>query len=125
MEAIQVKAVQLGTMTEGTGQRGAWMKQELIVQTLEQYPKTICVSVWNDAAKFVRSSVTQGATISIKLEISSREFNGKWYTEVTGRDIQILAGAQPQQQAPAPTPPRMPSEPDWGAGSEEDDDLPF
>jgi single-stranded DNA-binding protein len=125
MEAIQVKAVQLGTMTEGTSQRGAWMKQELIVQTLEQYPKTICVSVWNDTAKFVRSSVTQGATISIKLEISSREFNGKWYTEVTGRDVQILAGAQPRQQAPAPTPPQMPSEPDWGAGSEEDDDLPF
>ena len=116
MEAIQVKAVQLGTMTEGTNQRGVWMKQELIVQTLEQYPKTICIYVWNDAAKIVRSKVTAGMLISIKLEISSREFNGKWYTEVTGRDIQILAETQPQQQTPVPTPPQTPSEPDWNQG---------
>jgi len=119
MEAIQVKAVQLGTMTEGTGQRGAWMKQELIVQTIEQYPKTICVSVWNDTARFVQNNVTSGATLSMRLEVSSREYNGKWYTEATGRDIQVLSGAQ----QPAPTPP-APQQPDQSAISD-DDDLPF
>lgn len=125
MEAIQVKAVQLGIMNEGTGQRGAWIKQELIVQTTEQYPKTICVSLWNDAARLVRDNVKQGTLLSIRLEISSREYNGKWYTEVTGRDVQILSQTQPAAPAQAPTPPAPPMQADinWGEGGE--DDLPF
>ena len=45
---IQGKMVRLGNLTEGTSPRGAWRKQELIIETIEQYPKQVCLVCWND-----------------------------------------------------------------------------
>ena len=45
---IQGKVVRLGGLTEGTSARGAWRKQELIIETIEQYPKQVCLVCWGD-----------------------------------------------------------------------------
>lgn len=54
-----------------------WSKQAFVVSTTEQYPKTIHLTAWND--KVAIPPVGTTATFSIELE--SREFNGRWYTE--------------------------------------------
>ena len=101
MEAIKVLVVQFGTENTGTGAKGEWTKLEMIVKTTDQYPKTICVALWNATATYVKNNVKEGDVISVKLEISSREYNGRWYTEVSGRDITVVQG-EPTVQAPAP-----------------------
>ena len=78
---IQGKVVRLGNLTEGTSARGAWRKQELIIETIEQYPKQVCLVCWGDRVAEAQN-FTPGQTIKAQISIESREFNGKWYTDV-------------------------------------------
>ena len=41
---ITGKVVRLGALTEGTSARGPWRKQDLIIETEEQFPKTVCLT---------------------------------------------------------------------------------
>ena len=42
------KVVRLGNLTEGTSARGPWRKQDLIIETEEQFPKTVCLTCWSN-----------------------------------------------------------------------------
>ena len=95
---IQGKVVRLGNLTEGTSPRGAWRKQELIIETIEQYPKQVCLVCWGDRVAEAQN-FTQGQTIKAQISIESREFNGKWYTDVRPFrfDLDMPQQAQPMQ----------------------------
>ena len=75
------KVVRLGNLTEGQSARGPWRKQELIIETEEQYPRTVCLICWTNQIEEIQK-FAPGQTIKAQIEISSREFNGKWYTDV-------------------------------------------
>lgn len=97
---IQGKVVRLGNLTEGTSPRGAWRKQELIIETLEQYPKQVCLVCWGDRVAEAQN-FTPGQIIKAQISIESREFNGKWYTDVKPFRFEIeiqQAVQQPIQQ---------------------------
>lgn len=124
------KVVQLGTLTEGNSPRGPWKKQELIIETLEQFPKKVCLMCWGDRVNDANSFFV-GQTIKAQIRIESREFNGKWYTDVTAFRLDIdQPTAQPAAQPMNQTPPQMPQQPlppmneDYFA-SDNGDDLPF
>ena len=132
---ITGKVVRLGTLTEGTSARGPWRKQELIIETEEQYPRTVCLICWtnqiDESQKFA-----PGQSIKAQIEISSREFNGKWYTDVhVWRFDPVGAPAQAPMQAPAQTvqqpmhqtPPAAAPANDFYPSSDDNstDDLPF
>lgn len=78
---IKGKVKTLGALTEGESARGAWQKQELIIETIEQYPKQVCLICWGDRVAEAQN-FTPGQTIKAHINIESREFNGKWYTDV-------------------------------------------
>ena len=120
---IQGKFVKLGTLTEGTSARGAWRKQELIIQTEEQYPKTVCLTCWGDTIDAI-ANLTDGDRVSASISIESREFNGKWYTDVRAFSVSMMQRVDVVQEAPMP----QPQEPQPAQGdffTENDDDLPF
>jgi hypothetical protein len=77
---ITAKIIQLLPLQTGTGKNGEWRKQEFIVETDGQYPKKICLSVWGDKIK--EDILQAGAKLQFSLEIESREYKGKWYTDV-------------------------------------------
>ena len=127
------KVVRLGTLTEGQSARGPWRKQDLIIETEEQYPRTVCLSCWTNQIEEIQH-FAPGQTIKAQIDISSREFNGKWYTDVRVWRFEPL-GATAPAAAPAPqqmhqTPPAAPAAapaqdyfPPADQGSV--DDLPF
>jgi hypothetical protein len=78
---IKGRVKTLGTLTEGTSARGAWQKQELIIETIEQYPKQVCLICWGERVTEAQR-FTEGQVITAHINIESREFNGKWYTDV-------------------------------------------
>ena len=129
------KVVQLGTLTEGSSPRGPWKKQELIIETLEQFPKKVCLICWNERVNDANGFFV-GQTIKAQISIESREFNGKWYTDVRAIRLEIdQPTAQPVAQQPMnPMQPQMPQQPmqqplppmneDYFA-SDNGDDLPF
>ena len=127
---ITGKVVQLGTLIEGNSPRGPWKKQELIIETLEQYPKKICLMCWNERVNDANSFFV-GQIIKAQIRIESREFNGKWYTDVTAFRLDLdQPTAQPAAQPMNQMPPQMPQQPlppmnDDYFASDNGDDLPF
>lgn len=133
---IQGKVVRLGNLTEGTSARGAWRKQELIIETIEQYPKQVCLVCWGDRVAEAQN-FTPGQTIKAQISIESREFNGKWYTDVRPFrfDLEAPQQAMPQQQYQA-QPAQSPQAQDFASTqnhipvteyfeTDNGDDLPF
>jgi hypothetical protein len=132
---ITGKVVRLGNLTEGTSARGPWRKQDLIIETEEQYPRTVCLTCWTNQIDEIQK-FAPGQSIKAQIEISSREFNGKWYTDVrvwrfdpvgTPAQVPTQAPAQPAPQPMHQTPPMAAPATDFypPAGDDSTDDLPF
>ena len=64
----------------GTSDKGDWRKQEYILETEGQYPKKICFMLWND--KIDQTNIKQGENLVVSVDIESREYNGRWYTDI-------------------------------------------
>lgn len=82
----------------GTSKAGnPWKKQGYILETGGQYPRKVCFSLFGDKVDQFPIQVGQDVTVSIDIE--SREFNGRWYTEINAWNI-VQTGAQPAAPAP-------------------------
>ncbi|MBO7648306.1 MAG: DUF3127 domain-containing protein [Bacteroidales bacterium] len=133
---------------QGTSKTGnPWMKQEFVIETQEQYPRKICANLWGDKTDML-NQFAEGQLVKVSFDLESREFNGKWYTDVKAWKLEPVtepqiptmpAGymqttpppaapttAQPAYipSAPANTLPDMPDE-DTFTDSGMTDDLPF
>lgn len=108
--------VSLLPMQSGQGKNGTWKKQEFILETPGQYPKKVCLSLWGEKVDETRLSVGEKITASINIE--SREYNGRWYTDVRAWKVAKGNGGG-QNEAP---PIDSSFAPDASSGS---DDLPF
>ncbi|MBO4941958.1 MAG: DUF3127 domain-containing protein [Muribaculaceae bacterium] len=117
---VQVLPPQSGISKVGN----AWKKQEYILENNEgQFPRKICLTTFNQTADAIQ--LTVGQRITASFDIESREYNGRWYTEVrlfraVPEDVPV-AGAAPAAApvgSPLPPPPAAPL-----AGGE--DEFPF
>ena len=77
-----------------------WSKASVIfdVTTNPQYPKLVKVSNMKKADVFAK--LTPGTKVNLKVEIESREYNGRWYTEVSAWGWDIIPNNQVQNDAP-------------------------
>ena len=139
------KIIQILPLQEGVSKAGnPWKKQEYILETLgTQYPRKVCFNLFGDNVDKFPMQVGQDVTVSIDIE--SREFNGRWYTDVRAWTVLNgvqLAGApapgftaaptQPAAPAPGfasapaqPAPQAAPAQPSPAAIPTPADDLPF
>ncbi len=113
---LTAKLIQLLPLQTGTGKNGQWKKQDIIVETEATYPKKICVSIWGD--KIDAGQLQPGNMLKIDFDVESREFNGRWYTDVKAWKIEA-AGAATSVGTPKTTGNMGPE------NSNNDDDLPF
>ena len=125
--AIDIKCRLVGKLQvqNGNSARGAWCKQDFIVETIETYPRKICMNVWGEDKVAELSGYNIGENLTISVNIESREFNGRWYTDVRAWRIQRESAAQNAgvQGAAAD----LAADLFIGAGTDGDDegDLPF
>ena len=122
----------------GTSKAGReWKKQEYVMETLDSaFPRHVKFDFFGDRADQYPLEV--GDVITLSFDIESREFNGRWYTDIRGfKAMKEDPNMAPAPQAPAPSefapaPPAdggMPAPPpvdanDFGGGGT-GDDLPF
>lgn len=90
--------------TQGTSASGnAWAKQQFVLTTQEQYPKTICFTVFGQD-KIDQIALKQNEQVTVSFDLKSREYNGRYYTDVNAWNVERVAGQQqgsaPQQQTP-------------------------
>lgn len=108
--------VALLPLQTGQGKNGVWKKQEFIMETPGQFPKKVCLSLWGEKVDENRISVGDKITASINIE--SREYNGRWYTDVRAWKIAKSSGGGQSQEAP-------PMDASFAPDSAGSDDLPF
>jgi hypothetical protein len=82
---ITGKVLSLLPLQKGTGKNGEWKKQDFILETQSQFPKKVCLALWGP--KIDQYKIKPGDVITAKIEVESREFNGKWYTDVKAYQI--------------------------------------
>ena len=136
---ITGKLIQKLAMQSGVGKTGTnWQKQEFVIETTEQFPKKICANLWGDKVD-VLQSFNIGDTVIMSFNLESREYMGKWYTDVRAWKLEVPTAnpaaatqyAAPQTEVPQSTPnyqtPVEAGLPEEGPFTEEggNDDLPF
>ena len=90
---LTAKLIQLLPLQTGTGKNGQWKKQDIIVETEGTYPKKICISIWGD--KINESQLKPGSQLDISFDVESREYNGRWYTDIKAWKIEAAGAAKP------------------------------
>ena len=100
----------------GTGKTGnTWRKQEYVLETKEQFPKKICFNAWGE--KIEQFGVVLGDMVTASVDLESREYNGRWFTEVKAWKVQKgveAAGSNSNSPTPPPMEPLPPIEGDDG-----------
>lgn len=61
----------------------------LIVKTNGDYPRTICVQVWNQRIQHTQK-LQVGDQVRLKVNIESRKYNDNWSTSVSAYDIRQM-----------------------------------
>jgi hypothetical protein len=90
---LTAKLIQVLPLQTGTGKNGQWKKQDIIVETEGQYPRKICVSIWGD--KINDDQLKVGTMLTISFDVESREYNGRWYTDVKAWRVEAAGDAKP------------------------------
>jgi hypothetical protein len=85
---MQVQAIIRKVLPKETGssKNGEWVKNQFVVETKEQYSKTICFQYWKDDVPLLLGSV-----VDVSFSIESREYNERWYTEAKAFAIKVIA----------------------------------
>ena len=105
-----------------------WKKQEYVLETHDQYPKKICFHIFG-ADRIAQAAIQPGEELIVSIDIESREYMGKWYTNINAWKVDRPAAVM----NPAPTditpenivPSGAPTvAPDFGTANPIDD-LPF
>ncbi|RRB06952.1 DUF3127 domain-containing protein [Larkinella rosea] len=88
----------------GQGRNGTWTKQQFVIETIDQFPKQVCLMAWGEKAADL-AQFAPGDTMKCAISIESREYNDRWYTDVRAWRIESADGVE-QQPAAAPAAPR-------------------
>ena len=60
-----------------------WQKQSILVEQSGEYNKEVVISFFGDKMKSIRD-VEEGSEVNVSINLSSREFNGKYYHNIDG-----------------------------------------
>lgn len=135
---IEGTLIQKLAVQSGKSARGDWAKQEFVIEYQDgNFPTKACFSVWGSDKVKDLEQFSINDKIKVSFNVSSREYNGKWYTDLRAWRISQANGqapaygaqpaAAPYQNMPAGFAPSAP-QPSAPAPSIDDmpsDDLPF
>lgn len=104
---ITGKLIQKLPVQSGTGVNGNWSRADILIETIEQYARKVCISFWGDRAHML-DQFQEGSIVTVSFDLESRESRntpGSWFTSVRAWKIEpatpaAIAGApaygQPQ-----------------------------
>ena len=130
------KVLEILPPVSGQSARGTWERQTVVFeQANKQYGKEIAVTFMNKGQDV--ASLRVGESYTVSFDIESRNYQGRWYTDVRAWRVQPKQQEVAPQGAPAmPDMPPFGDEPSYAAPSygasaapaapmAEVDDLPF
>lgn len=117
------KVLEILPPVSGQSARGTWERQTVVFeQPNKQYGKELAVTFMNKAQDV--ASLRVGEHYIVSFDIESRNYQGRWYTDVRAWRVQpVQTQAQPPVQD---MPPFMEEpQPSYSAGAGVVDDMPF
>ena len=104
-----------------------WKKQDYVLETIEAHPKQIAFDFFGDRVD--QYSFEVGDVITLSFDIESREYQGRYYTNIRGwKAEKETPGAQATQAPVAPeayAPAQTFNDAPASFGDNKADDLPF
>ena len=77
-----IKKLDVESGTSKTGKE--WQKQSILVEQFgTDYNKEVVISFFGDKMKSIRD-IQEGSDVSVSINLSSRQFNGKYYHSIDG-----------------------------------------
>jgi hypothetical protein len=123
--SVEGKIKQILPVEGGTSKAGKeWKKQGFVIDTGAQYNPDVCFSLFGDDKIAMLGNFSAGQEVKVEFNISSREYNGRWFHNIDAWKIDAIGGNAQSGSAPAGMPPPPVSMNPADAASEEDD-LPF
>ena len=139
------KLMQILPKQSGESARGTWVRGGFVIETQEQFPRMVAFTMFGEDKAAMIEGIPVGTQINVHFSPESREFQGRWYTDLRCFRIDTFVPAQGatgnyQQPAAAPAPvaPQQPAQPapDFASAPQQqapaadtqmgvDDDLPF
>ena len=94
-------------------------------KTQAQFPKTVAFTVMG-ADKFEKLGIVVGKSYNVSFDVESREWNGKYFTDITAWKAVCIDGETGvQANAPTPPPSNPVPQPQAAPSAAKSDDLPF
>jgi len=100
----------------GQGNNGAWQKQDILITYGDKYPKSVAVTCFGKLVDSVEQ-LTEGMEITAHVNPESREYNGKYFTNINAWKLDFVGGKN--------VAPKKPKEMEAVTDEEELSDLPF
>lgn len=82
---IRILPLQSGDSKRKPGEK--WHKGGFVIETSEQYPRMICFTVWGED-RINQFNLREGEDVTVKFNVSSREYQGRWYTDVEAYSLE-------------------------------------
>ena len=106
------------SVESGTSKAGKdWQKQSFLLDTGSQYNPEVCFQLFGEEKIQMLSHHNEGDQVEVSFNLSSREYNGKYYHNIDAWRINRAAAAVVEDAS-------MPQAP-LEASDAEEDDLPF
>ncbi len=67
-------------LVSGVSASGEWFKQDFVIETFDQYPKKVCLSIWGKD-RIEQFPLSLASSVTVVFDLSSKEWNQKWFTE--------------------------------------------
>lgn len=114
-----------GQVTTGTSKEGkAWKRQDILLEReFHNSVRNIFFSAFNDVVDTL-SGIREGDSVDVTFFPISREYKGKWYTELRVAEVRKKGVEVKKEEAtPAPAPEATPTESE--SLDPQEGDLPF
>jgi hypothetical protein len=134
MYIVQGRITDILQTESGVGKNNKdWHKRVFVIETDTQYPALIAFTAWNTVIDQL-DHLTIGSQVEVRFDVSSREYQGKYYSDIKAIAVKGLEEQPKQyatnQDAPPPsktddTPAKYGKQENPQVAENQEEDLPF
>lgn len=105
MNTIKGQMIAVLPVVEGQSERGEWQRGGFVLQYGEERIRTAAFTVFGREKVEKVRALRPGQAVEVRYAPESREYNGRWYTDLMAVGFEPIGAAQPAQPtAPAQVP---------------------
>jgi len=94
---IQGKLHDILDIQSGISKNGnEWQKQPILIDTEAKFNNIIAIDLFGETIEKIQN-LQIGAFVEVKLNISSKEYNGRYYTNISAWDISLVEKVESEE----------------------------